>query len=223
MLATTSNYKSLTLSPNVCKTYQDDSSGNLPPHLHINSRNTLCLRKYQSLCCWSPAFYVVHIGFRGDMTGTYFIPGLSVFPNKSVLIPVLHSVTALRYLSASRLSQHQHSIWTCIFVYIWTHGLLWHVRTFITCTWSLLFLRNIYALHSCRKCAPHFETDLWEDMSARQPRVLKQDAKSKTRLHSGCIFIGSFLRDIYVLQQLLWPYPRTSLWAPSSDVIKYLL
>jgi len=156
------------------------------------------------------SFYVVHIRFRGDMTRTDFILAFFGLPQQIGVITVLHSITALTYLPASRLSHHRHSIWTCIFVYIWTRGLLWHVRTFITCTWSVLFLRNIYALHSCRKCAPHFETDLWEDMTARQPRVLKQDAKCKTRLHSGCIFIGSFLRDIYVLQQLLWSYTRLS-------------
>ena len=79
-------------------------------------------------------------------------------------------------------------------------------------------LLNVYTLHLCCKRAPRFETDLWEDMSLHQPRVVKQDAKSKTRLHSGCIFIGSFLRDIYVLQQLLCRTPALRS-ASSSEVL----
>ena len=135
--------------------------------LRVNSWNTLVPKKVSEFVLLVNGFLRCPYRVSWWHDTDRFYPRPFGLPQQIGIIPVLHSVTALRYLPASRLSHHRHSIWTCIFVYIWTHGLLWHVRTFITCTWSVLYLQNIYALHSCRKCAPHFETGLWEDMSAK--------------------------------------------------------
>lgn len=108
---------------------------NLPPHLHIISRNTVYLRKYQSLCCWSPTFYVAHVGFRGDnMTRTDFALGIQAFPCKSLLIPVFHSVTALSYLPAK---QFVTSSTLCLDMYFYIH----------IDTWIILTCKDIYYLH----------------------------------------------------------------------------